>query len=147
MERTRSLPDEQASPTRCVETKKARKKKYPKSTSYHGPLWPPLLRLVVQPSTSPPLVVRVILVVVASVSFLHLMYASAARFLRIKPVPANFLPQAAEPVHAARSHVPVHQPSVAEQLLARSDVPPNLRVEPYVNRKSKFWKVCMLRWH
>ena len=81
------------------------------------------------------------------VSFLHLMYASAARFLRIKPVPANFLSQAAEPVHAARSHVPVHQPSVAEQLLARSDVPPNLRVEPYVNRKSKFWKVCMLRWH
>jgi len=48
--------------------KESEKENYPKSAIYHGPLWPPLLRLVVQPSTSPPLVVRVILVDVASVS-------------------------------------------------------------------------------
>ena len=63
----RSLMNKQAQ-RGVLKQRKRERKKYPKSTSYHGPLWPPLLRLVVQPSTSPPLVVRVILVDVASVS-------------------------------------------------------------------------------
>ena len=81
-------------------------------------------------------------------SFLHVlssplatMHSSAARLLRIKPVPASALPRmpaaaaaASAPARGAREH------SVAERLLA-SDPPPNLRVETHVSRKNKFWKV------
>lgn len=71
-----------------------------------------------------------------------LMHATAARLLRIQPVPASTMPRA---VAAGSSGRPMPRadaaPSVADQLLAMPHRPPNLRMEPFVHGKSRYWKV------
>ncbi|SHO76164.1 Uncharacterized protein MSYG_0499 [Malassezia sympodialis ATCC 42132] len=71
------------------------------------------------------------------------MKASAARCLHIKPLPASAIPRIVPATQHTEAPVPgrAAAPSVAERLLADADRPANLRVEPYVSGKAKYWKV------
>lgn len=74
------------------------------------------------------------------------MHVTALRLLRIKPVPASMIPRVVESVNSSssRSSTPRADaaPSVADQLLAMPQRPHNLRIEPFVHGKSRYWKVC-----
>ena len=95
----------------------------------------------------------------AAVFFASLvMFASAPKLLRIQPLPAaaRGAPAAAAAKNAgaapaaaaAASAKPVTgtapsrpEPTVAERLRSMPDMPPNLRVEEFIHRKKRFWKV------
>ncbi|KOS16233.1 hypothetical protein Malapachy_3414 [Malassezia pachydermatis] len=69
------------------------------------------------------------------------MLASTARLLRIKPLPASEIPRILEATPASPQPPRERIQKVAEQLMAMPDRPANLRVEPFVHRKTKYWKV------
>ena len=71
------------------------------------------------------------------------MHATAARLLRIQPVPASTMPRAVAAGSSSGRPMPRADaaPSVADQLLAMPHRPPNLRMEPFVHGKSRYWKV------
>ncbi|WFD18196.1 hypothetical protein MCAP1_000395 [Malassezia caprae] len=69
------------------------------------------------------------------------MKATAARCLHIKPLPASAIPRIVPATKSAQAQAPSRAAGVAERLLADADRPANLRVEPYVSGKAKYWKV------
>ncbi|WFD21693.1 hypothetical protein MEQU1_000348 [Malassezia equina] len=71
------------------------------------------------------------------------MKATAARYLHIKPLPASAIPRIVTATNTPQAQAPTRPaaPSVVERLLAEEHRPANLRVEPYVSGKAKYWKV------
>lgn len=72
------------------------------------------------------------------------MHATALRLLRIQPVPASMIPRVVASASSSSSSTARADaaPSVADQLLAMPHRPHNLRIEPFVHGKSRYWKVC-----
>ncbi|WFD25387.1 hypothetical protein MNAN1_000355 [Malassezia nana] len=73
------------------------------------------------------------------------MKTTAVRFLHIKPLPASAIPRVVPATQTIQAQAPARAatPSVAERLLADTQRPANLRVEPFVSNKAKYWKVSV----